>query len=187
MAKPDYLDFIKTDIGALIDALELPDLNKHFLRSRWLDQVLYTEKRAIQTQKQYNTFRMMTIIGGVTIPALVSLSVLGESAQRYLQYLTFAISLIVAVSSAVEGFFRFGDRWRHYRETAELQKIEGWQFFQLSGPYRRFNKHVDAYHLFASRVEEIIRRDVAVYVAQVTQERKEQDKPEEGKEKDEAK
>lgn len=186
MAKTDYFDFLKNDIGALIDALELPDLNKHFLRSRWLDQVLYTEKRAIQTQKQYNTFRMMTIIGGVTIPALVSLNLSGTVAS-YMHWVTFAISLIVAVSSAVEGFFRFGDRWRHYRETAELQKIEGWQFFQLSGPYRRFNKHVDAYHLFASRVEEIIRRDVAVYVAQVTQERKEQDKPEEGKEKDEAK
>jgi hypothetical protein len=186
MAKTDYFDFLKNDIGALIDALELPDLNKHFLRSRWLDQVLYTEKRAIQTQKQYNTFRMTTIIGGVTIPALVSLNLSGTVAN-YMHWVTFAISLIVAVSSAVEGFFRFGDRWRHYRETAELQKIEGWQFFQLSGPYRRFNKHVDAYHLFASRVEEIIRRDVAVYVAQVTQERKEQDKPEEGKEKDEAK
>ncbi len=184
----DYLDFLKSDIGSLIDELAIPDLHKHFLRSRWLDQVLYTEKRAQQTQSQYYTYRMMTIIGSVTIPALVSLNLTGTVAD-YVHWLTFGISLLVAVSSAVEGFFRFGDRWRHYRETAEMQKIEGWQFLQLSGPYRRFNTHLDAYHTFASRVEEIIRRDVAVYVAQVTQERKDkdQDQQEEAREKDEPK
>ena len=182
MAKNDYLSFLKDDISALLDGLDIPDLHKHFLRSRWLDQVLYTEHRALQTQRQYYFFRLATIIGGVTIPALVSLNLSGTAAA-IVNWITFTISLVVAVSSAVEGFFRFGDRWRHYRETAEMQKIEGWQFLQLSGPYRRFVRHLDAYQMFATRVEEIIRRDVAVYVAQVTQERKEDKDKDDDKEK----
>ena len=49
---------------------------------------------------------------------------------------TFAVSLVVALSAAVEGFFRFGDRWRHYRSLVEELKSEGWSFHELSGPYR---------------------------------------------------
>lgn len=30
---------LKQDLGALIDAVELPDLHKRFLRLRWLDQM----------------------------------------------------------------------------------------------------------------------------------------------------
>ena len=33
-----YREWLKQDLGALIDALELPDLNKRFLRSRWLEK-----------------------------------------------------------------------------------------------------------------------------------------------------
>ena len=36
----DYRKWLKKDLGTLIEALDLPDLQKHFLQSRWLDQVL---------------------------------------------------------------------------------------------------------------------------------------------------
>ena len=57
------------------------------------------------------------------------------------------------MSAAVEGFFRYGERWRHYRRTAELLKTEGWQFLQLTGHYRRHIAHGSAYPLFASRID----------------------------------
>ena len=37
---------------------------------------------------------------------------------------------------AVEGFFHYGDRWRHYRRTVELLKSHGWQLFELAGRVR---------------------------------------------------
>jgi hypothetical protein len=51
-------------------------------------------------------------------------------------WITVGLSLLVALSAAVEQFFNYGERWRHYRRMAELLKIEGWEFFHLSGHYR---------------------------------------------------
>jgi Protein of unknown function (DUF4231) len=82
----------------------------------------------------------------------------------------FGLGLVVALAAAIEGFFHFSDRWPHYRRTAELLKSEGWQFFQLSGPYAGAGSHPGAYPLFAAQVEALIQRDVDVYFTAVVAE-----------------
>ncbi|MDH4098302.1 MAG: DUF4231 domain-containing protein, partial [Nitrospira sp.] len=114
-----------------------------------------------------------TIIGGVIVPALVSQNV-GGGAATMIQTITFIISLLVALSAAVEEFFHYGERWRHYRRTVESLKSEGWQFFQLSGPYANLT-HVQAYPAFAARVEELSREEVETYMTQVAKEKREKD------------
>lgn len=42
-AENSYYEFLKQNFGKLIEALQLSDLQKNFLRSRWLDQVLWME------------------------------------------------------------------------------------------------------------------------------------------------
>jgi SLOG in TRPM, prokaryote/Protein of unknown function (DUF4231) len=162
-------DWLKADLGRLIGELGLPTLRRHSLRSRWLDQVLWVEQRATHNRDRYYLWRLVTIIGGVVVPALVTLNLTG-TAGTGVRWATFAVSLLVAVSAAVEGFFRYGERWRHYRRTAELLKSEGWQFFQLTGPYRRHHTHAAAYPLFAGRVEGILDQDVDAYVTTVVSE-----------------
>ena len=83
----------------------------------------------------------------------------------------FCLSLLVAIGAAVEGFFRYGERWRHYRSIVERLKIEGWQFFQLSGQYRRHGAYAAAYPTFAARIEEIIQSDVQQYITEIVRER----------------
>ena len=85
------------------------------------------------------------------------------------------LGLLVAVSGALEEFFRYGERWRHYRQTVEWLKIEGWRFFQLSDPYRKFTTHAEAYSDFAGRVEDVIRRDVNVYVSEIVRTKEEKE------------
>jgi hypothetical protein len=114
--------------------------------------------------------RLTIIIGGVIIPALVSLD-LGGEAGLYVRWATFTVSLVVAISAAVEGFFRFGERWRHYRPIVERLKIEGWQFFQLSGPYAQAGSHGAAYPSFAAQVEAIVQSDVETYVTEIVREK----------------
>ncbi len=53
-------------------------------------------------------------------------------------------------------------------------KTQGWQFSQLTGPYRIYPSQEQAFNLFASHVENIIQRDVEIYATQVVQEKKEE-------------
>lgn len=173
MKKPTDHERMRAEMGKLIEALELPELNKQFLQARWLEQVIWLDKKAWSSVLRHNLLRLTTIIGGVIVPALVSLNVGGGTAT-VIQGITFTVSLLVALSAAVEEFFHYGERWRHYRRTVESLKSEGWQFFQLSGPYANLT-HVQAYPAFAARVEELSREEVETYMTQVVKEKKEKD------------
>jgi SLOG in TRPM, prokaryote/Protein of unknown function (DUF4231) len=162
-------DALKVDFEAMIEALRLSELRRRFLRLRWLDELLWVEGRANYNRRRYFFWRLLTIVGGVIVPALVTVN-LNDAVGAPVTWLTFVLSLLVAVSAAVEGFFRYGERWRHYRRTAELLKTEGWQFLQLTGHYRRHAAHALAYPLFASRVEHILQQDVDAYITTVAAE-----------------
>jgi hypothetical protein len=150
----------------VIDKLKLEDIQKEFLRARWLDQVTWMEGRAARDQRLYYTLRLVAIVGGLIVPALATLS-LDRGFGEGVRWATFGVSLVVAISIAVEEFFHYGDRWRHYRRTVEWLKVEGWQFFQLSGRYRPFMSHRDAYTEFTTRVEDIIQSDVEKYITKL--------------------
>jgi hypothetical protein len=84
---------------------------------------------------------------------------------------------LVAISVGLDSFFHFGERWRHFRRTAELLKNEGWLFIEGGGRYKRY-QHVSSFHdkvfpLFATKVEELVRRDVEVYLTRIVQEKPE--------------
>jgi hypothetical protein len=162
----NYHNWLKQELGSVIDTLELAELQKHFLRSRWLDQVIWMEGKANHARSWYYVLRLTAIIGGVMIPALVSLNI-GGLAAAWIRWTVFVISLVVAISVALEEFFRYGDRWRHYRQAVETLKSEGWRFFQLAGAYRRYSTHNEAYPRFANIVEEISQQDVQAYVSQI--------------------
>jgi Protein of unknown function (DUF4231) len=168
MPKSSYRDYLKQSFTDLIDRLDIADLRKDFLKQRWLDQVLWLEGRAKKEQKQHYTLRLITIIGGVLVPALVGFrSPDNARMQTIIAGAAFGVSQIVAISAAIEEFFGHGERYRTYRNTAEGLKIEAWQFFQLTGPYKAFPNHEDAYTYFSQRVELFIRQDVEGFLAQV--------------------
>lgn len=173
-----YRDWLKQDYGNLIDALPLDDMQKHFMHSRWLDQVLWMEAKCGQTQRWYYLLRLLAIIGGVIVPALVGLKLGDGEISAIVSWITFGISLMVAISIAIEEFFHFGERWKHYRRTVELLKIQAWQFFQRSGPYQQFADHSAAYPAFAGKIEEIMQSEVDVYVTEVVtmKDKKEEEK-----------
>jgi hypothetical protein len=161
---------LQQDLVSLVETLDLSELQKQFLRSRWLDQVLWMESAADRSRVAYTSLRLTTIIGGVIVPALVSLNVGGEAAP-VVRWLTFALSLLVAISAAVEEFCHFGERWRHYRRAVERLKLEGWQFLQLSGQYRDHKDHAEAYRTFAGLADSLIQQEVEVYITEVVRER----------------
>jgi hypothetical protein len=166
-------DSIEKQFLPLIDQLGLTPLQQEFLRGRWLDQVSYAERKADSAQRWYRRLRLVTITGGVIIPALVGLNVAGTASEG-IRWAVFGLGLLVALAASIEGFFHYSDRWPHYRRTAELLKSEGWQFFQLSGPYADAPDHVSAFPQFSAHVEAIIRRDVEVFFTAVVAEKTQQ-------------
>jgi hypothetical protein len=166
-------EHMRAEMNQLISAIELPELNKQFLRARWLESVIWMDEKAQESVWWYRRLRLATIIGGVIVPALVSLNV-GSDMQGLIQTVTFIVSLVVALSAAVEEFFRYGERWRHYRRMTESLKSEGWQFLQLSGDYAN-QTYSQAYPVFAARVEELSREEVESYSTQVFKEKKKAD------------
>lgn len=165
MNKTTDQEHMRAEMDKLIASLDLPELNKEFMRARWLELVIWMDGKAKESVWWYRRLRLATIIGGVIVPALVSLNV-GSDMQGLVQTLTFIVSLVVALSAAVEEFFRYGERWRHYRQMTESLKSEGWQFLQLSGVYAN-QTHMSAYPAFAARVEELSREEVESYITQV--------------------
>ncbi|MGA7932741.1 MAG: DUF4231 domain-containing protein, partial [Kovacikia sp.] len=164
-----YNDYLRDEMGGLIEQLQLPALYKQSLKNRWLDQVVWADKKATQCRRRHYQLRLTTIIGGVILPALVGINFDVGKDNPYLRgwfpYLPFALSQIIAVSAAIEEFCRFGDRWRDYRRMAEDLKAEGWQYLQSSGPYASSKTHAHGYPLFAGRVESIIKNDVQNYIS----------------------
>ncbi|MDV3353025.1 DUF4231 domain-containing protein [Leptolyngbyaceae cyanobacterium CCMR0082] len=175
MAKKNaYNDYLKQTLGGLIDKLEISDLRKEFLKNRWLDQVMWLEGRATKERNQHFRLRMITIIGGVLVPAMVGFRSNNDDLQVGVATTAFFVSQAVAISAAVEEFFGHGDKYRNYRSTAESMKIEGWQFMQLAGPYRKYKVHSDAYKIFAQRVESYIQKDVEGFVARLEEKQDEE-------------
>jgi hypothetical protein len=173
--KDSYSQLLKQDFINLFETLELNDRQKHYLKSRWLEQILWMEGRANHARQRYYQLRLTTIIGSVIVPILVSLNINTKPLDSYLKSFTIALSGMVAISSAVEEFFHYGERWRHYRRTTEFLKVQGWELFELSGSYASYKTHEEAFSNFAGNVENIIQRDVEVYVTKVTQESKKQE------------
>ncbi|MEM9483012.1 MAG: DUF4231 domain-containing protein [Cyanobacteria bacterium P01_F01_bin.116] len=174
MAKKNaYSQYLKETLGGLVDRLEVTELHKEFLKNRWLDQVMWLEGKATKERNQHFRLRMVTIIGGVLVPAMVGFKSDSAPLNERVGWVALAVSQAVAISAAVEEFFGHGDKYRTYRSTAEHMKIEGWHFMQLAGPYKRFRVHEDAYKTFAHRVEQYIQKDVEGFVAR--QEEKQDD------------
>jgi hypothetical protein len=171
-AAKTYESWLKEEFEALIKGLDLTEPQKRYLRSRWLDQIVWLEKKAKQNQRLYYTLRVIAIVGGVIVPALVSLNVRENDVASAIAWTTFAVSLVVAIAVAVEGFFRYGERWRHYRRTVELMKSQGWQFYELAGVYADFRTPSSAFRTFATTVEALIAEDVNTYVSRVVRDGK---------------
>jgi Protein of unknown function (DUF4231) len=166
-AKPFDRHWLEEDLGGLIEEMRLPPGESHFLRSRWLESILWMEAAAQRTRTRYYALRLVTVVGAVIIPALVSLNVVG-SVDRAVTWATFALSLVVAVSAALEEFFRLGERWRHYRVAVEELKAEGWAFYGTVGRYEEDGYDRSAgFPTFAARVEEILARETDTYIAKI--------------------
>ena len=164
-------------LSTLLEGLDVEPFRKEVLRQRWLDQVGWMGRQARRMRRRYQLLRVPVVLGGVAIPGLIAILLsAGGSEQTFLpgisteavRIVAFFVSLGVAGLAAYEEVMRFGDRWRHYRRTTELLKTLGWQYLTLSGQFKRFRTHDDAFTAFTERVEDALNEDVEGYLSAIT-------------------
>jgi hypothetical protein len=170
-------------MAALLETLEIPPFRKDLLRQRWLNQLGWMSRQASRARFRYLLFRIPVVVGGVAIPALITILVSAGDEQEVawlfgvktgdVRLVAFGVSMLVAVCATVEETLRFSERWRHYRRTSELLKTLGWQYLMLSGAFRRFGSHAEAFAPFTERVEDVINEDVEGYLGAVAAEDRE--------------
>ncbi|MDX6271877.1 MAG: hypothetical protein QOD28_3100 [Acidobacteriota bacterium] len=172
-----YRAWLSEDLGALIESkdLSLSHLQKGYVRSRWLQQVLRLDYEFQRALKKYQVLRLATALGCLVILMLVSVGFdearLGTWAAP-LRYLTILLTLAVSGSVVIEHLFNYGQRWRDTEHNLERLQTEGWRFLQLSGHYRHYENHSAAFSAFVNQVEELSQHEVEVYSSRVLHERR---------------
>ena len=145
-----------------VDLLKLNEQGREYLRGRCIAYLRFVEAQARTNIRRYYGLRIPAIVLAAVVPALVAAN-LGPGWR----VVTVVFGVTVAAASAVEHFISAGDKWRHYRQAAELMKSETWLFIELTGGYRGFKSHQEALPKFASAIETMIRGDVRAYVSRI--------------------
>ncbi len=170
MAKEKYAKRIREEFNTQIDSLSLDDRQKTYLRLRWLDQILWMENKAERAQRSYYGLKVTVILAGVILPVLVTSNPGGTLAQA-VKLVAIILGLVVAGLTAIEDFFNYGERWRHYRSIVEMLKAEWWRYYNQTGRYEK-KTHANNFLAFSNFVEEAIRLDVKTYIKEVVKEEK---------------
>jgi hypothetical protein len=157
-----YAGWLRAEYPRLIERLGGSDDQRIYLMDRWLAEYLWLDKTAGRYRVAYYVLRLVAIVGGVSLPALATFAQTDSTAR----VLVAVVSAAVAVSVALDGLFRPGERWRHYRRAAEELKTEGWRYLFRTDPYSRATGE-RSFELFASNVEKLLRSEVDEYVSKV--------------------
>jgi hypothetical protein len=183
-------------MAALIEQLDVTPFQRELLRERWLDQLQWVSRQARIARFRYLLTRVPVVIGGVAIPALITITLSAADAPMdaegvrrlewlpafldfgLLRVLTLLASTVVAMLAALDELLHYGDRWRHYRRTTETLKSLGWQYLMLNGTFRRYKSHGEAFTLFTERVEELLTDDVEGFLTGVASESPEESRHE---------
>jgi hypothetical protein len=150
-------------IKALIDSIDELKPHQEYMKRRWGAMVMWWHQRSVQARRKYFLLRFGVVVGGVIIPVLTTMSM----RPNWQQGVTVAIAVvgaIVAGCAAWEGVANYAGIWREKRRSAELLKVEGWQFLELCGKYQPDKDHNTAFPRFVFEVESMIAREIGEYL-----------------------
>lgn len=125
---------------------------RYYIEHRWYSQWSFFDTKATENKNRYYRTQLIVGIGSVSVPVLVGINAVGI-AQQILYFVTVFISLSVAMATAIESLYTFGDNWRSYRSAAEDLRQEKSLYDVKAGKYANNRQ---AFVRFVERCEEII-------------------------------
>jgi hypothetical protein len=108
----------------------------------------------------YHFSRGFVSLGGVLVPALLSIQSPTSGNQSSLYWTTWSLSLSVTILHNFTSIFRFDKKYYGLHKTIEQLITEGWQYIELSGRYSGHHghqtpTHENQYVYFVNSVERI--------------------------------
>jgi hypothetical protein len=153
----DWLRESWSELEALTQGLDLEPREMQMLELRWIAETRHYDSLWRRQRTRNDVLSVTTIVAGLAAPLLVAINAPDWALA--------VAGFVVAASSALVGFFRFGERWRHQRKTAMLLKAEGVRFLQLRAPYGAQGSHRSAFPHFIERLEGINEAQSEEYLA----------------------
>ena len=127
----------------------------------WELEIIRAMRRVESNRKQFYGFRLTAISSAIIVPSLVGLNLSGTGGTTA-RWLTFSLSLVAALSTAILALFRFGDRWLMYRALSNELINAGWAM--VNSPHTDLDKPWAA---FTSATNAAISRYNAEYATEV--------------------
>jgi hypothetical protein len=154
----------RKNLEELIDSIDELKPHRAYIKRRWIGMVMWWHTRSVKARWKYFSLRTVVIAGGVVIPVLTTFLSMRTGWQEGATVAIAVVGAIVAGCAAWEGVANYGEIWREKRRSAELLKVEGWQFLQLCGKYQPDKEHNIDFPRFVSEVEGMIPREVGEYL-----------------------
>lgn len=132
---------------------------------RYVNLIRFYENRVPKIDVLYHMTRLFISVGGVAVPALLSIQSPTGINSVWLYWFTWIISLLVTLCHNVSTMFRFDKKYFGIHATLERLKTEGIQYLELSGHYSGHHghgppTHENQYIYFVNSVERIRQRQI---------------------------
>jgi len=142
-----------------IRAINIDPMNKDLIISAWYEYLIMMNRFASRNFYMYAVFTVITLIAGAITPVIIKLDI---------DYQNIAIitSLISTISVSFLTTFKAENKWKHYRLFAEQIRWEGFEYFGLSGRYKKHD-HKSGFPIFIERIKSINLKDLDSYFTKI--------------------
>ena len=113
------------DMRSAAEPFLTDEARKVYWAQAWELTIVHAATRVESNRKEFYGLRLAAIISAITVPSLVGLNLSGTGGST-VRWLTFGLSLIAALSTAIITLFRFADRWLMYRALRNSLMNAGW-------------------------------------------------------------
>jgi hypothetical protein len=139
---------------------ELTEQQIRIIEVRYVAMIIDYKKRVKKYDYFHHFTRLIISLGGVAVPALLSIQSPGQVNSVSLYWFTWIVSLTVTVLQNLSNIFRFDKKYYGLHSTVEKLNREGWQYLELSGRYSTHDSHPISTHAnqflhFVNTIEKI--------------------------------
>jgi hypothetical protein len=155
---------LRTELHAMHGAAQpflTTDARVAYWSQVWELEIIRAALRVESNRKQTYSFRLTAISSAIIVPSLVALNLSGTGGTA-VRWLTFSLSLVAALSTAILTLFRFGNRWLMYRTLSNQLINAGWAL--VNSPHTDLDKPCAA---FTAATNAAISRYNLEYAAEV--------------------